>query len=83
MSPLIEKKVGSDCMVYDPAKDAVHVLNPSSQKILQLARAGLDAADIAETLRSEFRLAPEYPVLDEVQESLQQLRSLGLLDAPK
>lgn len=81
MSKFIEKQVGPDYMVYDPVKDAVHVLNPSSQRVLQLAQEGLGAAAIAETLCSEFRVAPDHPVLEEVQTHLQRLTSIGLLIA--
>jgi len=83
MLPFIEKKVGPDCMVYDPTKDAVHILNASSQRVLQLARQGLNAADIADVLRSEFQLSTDHPVLEQVQENLRHLVSLGLLTDPK
>lgn len=78
MKSLIGKRVGEDFMVYDPEQDCVHVLNPAAHRIRQLHGEGLGAEAIAEALRTEFNLAPDHPVLAEVQEGLQALEKLGL-----
>jgi len=79
MSSFVEKMVGQDLMVYDAEKDAVHILNPTAQRVLTLRRSGLEAEAIGAALRLEFQLPPNHPVLEEVQESLRFLTERGLV----
>ncbi len=79
MSSFVEKRVGQDLMVYDTEKDAVHILNPTAQRILILRREGHDAEAISAALGVEFQLPPEHPVLEEVRENLRFLEGLGLV----
>lgn len=78
---LISKAVGSDRMLYDPIADAVHILNPTAQAVLDLHREGLDEAAIAETLRERFQIPEGQPVLEDVRTCLQRLRDQGVLDS--
>ena len=78
MKSLVGKKVGQDFMIYDPEKDCVHVLNPVAYRIYQLRHEGCSVETIAVTLRSEFNLAPDYPVLMEIEEGIRSLDRLGL-----
>jgi PqqD family protein of HPr-rel-A system len=75
---LVAKKVGQEFMLYDPEKDCVHVLNPTAYRIHQLLGEGLGPEAIAAALRSEFGLAPDHPVMADVQEGIHSLERLGL-----
>lgn len=79
MSSFVEKMVGQDLMVYDSEKDAVHILNPTAQRVLKLRREGLEAEAIGAALCVEFQLPADHPVLGEVRDSLRNLEALGLV----
>ena len=77
---LILKPVGRDQMVYDPERDAVHILNPTAQVVLELHGQGLDEAAIAAELGRRFRLAPGQDPLADVRACLDSLRKGGVLE---
>lgn len=76
---LISKTVGPDRMLYDPLADAVHILNPTAQAVLDFHRTGLDDTAIAEALRERFQIPEGQPVLEDVRACLQRLRDQGVL----
>jgi hypothetical protein len=80
MTNLIRKPVGKNQMVYDPARDAVHILNPTAQLVEELARKGLDEAAIAQALRERFRLEGEDRVLEDVRACLKALAAQHLVE---
>lgn len=78
-SDFIRKPVGKNEMIYDPDRDAVHILNPTAQLVVKLHREGLDETAIAQELQRRFKIEGENRVLDEVHACLMQLVSQNLL----
>ncbi len=76
---LISKPVGKDRMIYDAEADAVHILNPTAQLVLELHEKGLDEAAIAGELRARFTLGPGQDALEDVRACLGDLRARGIL----
>lgn len=64
-------------VVYDPAQDRVHHLNPTAALVLELCTGGNAATDIAGTLREAF--GPGEPTDAQVQACIDQLRREGLV----
>jgi hypothetical protein len=79
-SNLIRKPVGKNQMVYDPARDAVHILNPTAQLVEELHRQGLDEEGIARELRARFCIEGEDTVLDDVRACLKSLAAQHLVE---
>ena len=77
---LIRKPVGKNQMVYDPTRDAVHILNPTAQLVESMARKGLDAEAIAGELRARFNLVGEDRVLEDVRACLRDLAAQHLVE---
>lgn len=79
MSKPMETQAGKDRLIYDPATDAVHVLNSTAQAILSGLREGLTRDQIAAKLRADFALAPEHPLEAEVDATILKLQELKLV----
>jgi hypothetical protein len=79
-SNLIRKPVGKNQMVYDPARDAVHILNPTAQLVEELFRQGLDAEAIAREIRGRFHIEGEDTVLEDVRACLKSLAEQNLVE---
>ena len=79
-SPLIRKPVGPNEMIYDPERDAVHILNPTAQLVEELHRQGLDAEAIAGELRKRFQVEGADTVMEDVQACLRSLAEQKLVE---
>ena len=79
-SPLIRKSVGPNEMIYDPDRDAVHILNPAAQLVEELHRQGLDAEAIAGELRVRYQVEGTDTVLEDVRACLRGLAEQRLVD---
>jgi PqqD family protein of HPr-rel-A system len=64
-------------VVYDPARDRVHHLNPVAALVLELCTGAYAPGDIAAELRGAF--GPREPLDDHVGACLAQLRQEGLI----
>jgi hypothetical protein len=64
-------------VVYDPARDVVHHLNPSASVIFDLCDGTRDAAAVAATLAEVFGLHP--PPTGEAIAGLEDLAERGLI----
>jgi hypothetical protein len=78
-SPFIRKAVGKDEMIYDPDRDAVHILNPTAQAVAAWHEQGLDAKAIAAEFLTRYPEAGEAQVLADVQACLDALQAQHLL----
>jgi hypothetical protein len=70
-------EVPDGLVVYDPAADRVHYLNPTASVVLSLCDGNRTPADLAELVRSAWGL-DEAPVA-EVAACVEQLRGEGVL----
>lgn len=77
---LLEKELDGELMVYDPQRDAVHVLNPTARMVYRLHREGKDPQAIERALRAQWRVPDDRPLGEDVQGCLGELRDRGLLD---
>jgi len=66
-------------IIYDPAKDSVHFLNPSAVFVLELCNGRHETAEILTIVREAYGLeeTPEKEILD----VLTRLRNEGLIAA--
>jgi hypothetical protein len=65
-------------VVYQPAHDRVHYLNPTAALLLEICDGSLAASDLPPFLSAAFRL--DAPPRDEVAACLTQLLAEGLLE---
>jgi hypothetical protein len=74
----VVKKSGTETLLYDPAKDELHVLNATAELILRLSREGKGAAEIEEAIRARCRVPPERDIRAEIAACLEALREKGI-----
>ncbi|MEW6442401.1 MAG: HPr-rel-A system PqqD family peptide chaperone [bacterium] len=79
MDRIIAKELDRELMLYDPAKDAVHVLNPTARVVYECRRRGEPLAEIERVLRERFRADPSRDLSGEIGRCLQELREKGLV----
>jgi hypothetical protein len=65
-------------LVYQPARDRVHYLNPTAALLLEICDGSLAASDLPAFLAAAFSLAA--PPREEVAACLQKLLAEGLLE---
>jgi hypothetical protein len=78
-SSFVRKTVGKDEMIYDPDRDAVHILNPTAQLVAALRAQGLGAEAIARELLARYPGAGAAQVLADVQACLDTMDAQHLL----
>lgn len=69
--------VADGYVVYDPDRDRVHYLNQTAAMILELCTGDQASADIAESIRTAYRL--DGPIGEQVDACIAQLRNEGLI----
>ena len=72
--------LGREVAVHDQQTGRVHMLNATAARIWELARTGCAEATIAEHLCREFPDVDPAQVNRDVTDTLNDLRSTGLLD---
>lgn len=70
-------EVEDGLVVYDPAADRVHYLNPSASLVLSLCDGTRTEAELAELVRAAWKL--ETAPIDDVSRCLAQLQREGVL----
>jgi len=65
-------------VVYDPARDLVHHLNPTASVIFDLCNGAHDAEAVAAVLAEVFRV--DAPPLDAASAGLEELAERGLIE---
>ena len=72
-------EVEDGLVVYDPAADRVHYLNPSASLVLSLCDGNRTEAQLAELVRAAWKL--DAAPIDDVSACLAQLQREGVLRA--
>ena len=74
------KPLGSEAMLYDPARDRVVRLNPTSRRLWELADGTRDSQAIAQALAEEFSGARLSAVLRDVEQTIASMQQASLLE---
>ena len=77
MAGLDVHEVEDGLVVYDPATDRVHYLNPTASVVLSFCDGTRTEAELADLVRAAWSL--DVPPTGEVRTCLAQLRSEGVL----
>ena len=78
---IIAKELGGDLMLYDAARDEVHILNGTARLIYELHEKGKDIAQIAELIKSSFRVEDTGRIEQDIRRSIDELKRKGLIAA--
>ena len=76
---VIRRSAGQQTLLYDPAADAIHVLNPTALLVWELCDGQHTPAQIEALLRARFAAARQEEIADDVQAVLALFRDEGLL----
>jgi len=77
---VICKKMGEETVLYDPATEALHVLNPTSHFIWNLCDGEHSLEAMIEAIRSNFSDTEDQDIRAHVQRVLAQFESEKLLE---
>lgn len=75
---IVVKELGAEAMLYDAAKDELHVLNATARLIHRLAEEGRGLDEIEAAIRAGFQVPPDRDLRAEIERCLATLRDKGL-----
>lgn len=76
---ILARDIGGETLLYSAEKKAIHILNPTARFIWQLCDGRHAVADIAVALQTNFSVAPDRDVTDDVRRTLAVFADKGLL----
>ncbi len=76
---VVTQRAGKETLLYDPAADAVHVLNPTAWAVWELCDGRHTPTDIATRLRNVFADASGWDVTADVLAVLATFEQNGLI----
>ncbi|MDA0748181.1 MAG: HPr-rel-A system PqqD family peptide chaperone [bacterium] len=71
-------KIDDDLVLYDPATDRVHTLNPTARLIWEGCDGTAEIEDLVHALTTRYEISFETARTD-VEQTLQQLLDMGLI----
>lgn len=80
MEQIIQKNVGSENLLYNPATKSVHVINKTSSLIWELCDGEHDVDMIEKELKKRFDVKNETNVKNDIHSTLSELKRLGLIE---
>jgi hypothetical protein len=79
-NPKIEEApLGSDIMLFDPAKSQFYVLNSTMAYLWRHCEGEFDMEGIVEAVPKNFALSDEAPVAADMKAGLDELLALGMI----
>jgi len=79
-NPKIEEApLGSDIMLFDPAKSQFYVLNSTMAYLWRHCEGEVDMTDIVESVPKAFALSEGAPVAADMKAGLDELLALGMI----
>ena len=79
-NPKIEEApLGSDLMLFDPAKSQFYVLNPTMAYLWKNCEGGISLEKIVASVPRDFAVASGTPVATEMKTALDELVALGVV----
>jgi hypothetical protein len=79
---VIAKELDSELMLYDPDRDAVHVLNSTALLVYKLFSEGKEPKEIEREVRRRFAVDQNEEILNGILECIAELQKKGLLSRP-
>ena len=74
------RDLGSETMLFDPSREALHVLNVTSAFLWDLLAQERDLAELERALRDKFEVPPGADVTADVRRIVGELRAAGLIE---
>jgi len=79
-NPKIEEApLGSDIMLFDPAKSQFYVLNSTMAYLWKHCEGEVDLDGLIKSVPQSFALSEEHPVAAEMKAGLDELLTLGMI----
>ena len=80
---LVASELEDELILFNEAKEVVHVLNTTARVVWDLCDAQHTIEDMAHALRAQFAIPSEHDVLADVTETLALFSAKGLLRNPE
>jgi predicted ATPase len=73
------KDIGGETLLYSRDEKAIHVLNPTAQRIWELCDGQHTVADIAQAIRSSFVVPDQHDLTADIRQVIAVFVEKGLL----
>jgi Coenzyme PQQ synthesis protein D (PqqD) len=77
---IIAQDLGKETLLCSPEAKAIHILNPTAQRIWKLCDGEHTIRDMEWALRASFCVTAESDVIGDIRKTLETLSSKGLLN---
>ena len=78
-SDIISRKIGDECMLYDPATGSMHVINYTAEFVLNLCDGTKSLGEIEHLLCETHLVLKENRVREDLVAILQSFTDLGII----
>jgi PqqD family protein of HPr-rel-A system len=79
---VMARKLGDECLLYDPATGALHVLNASGHMVWEMCDGAHTPEDMEAAMRDLYEVGQDADVRRDVEQVLTSLRDKDLLKCP-
>jgi PqqD family protein of HPr-rel-A system len=76
------RKLGDECLLYDPASGALHVLNASGHMVWEMCDGAHTLQDIERAMRDSYEVGEDADVRRDLEQILSSLGDKDLLKWP-
>jgi hypothetical protein len=80
-SDIMIQSLGDELLLCSPEAKAIHILNPTAQRIWELCDGVHSVEDMEQVLRTSFAVSTECDVAGDINRTVEVFGSKGLLKA--
>ena len=78
-SDIISQKIGDECMLYDPTKGSMHVINGTAEFVLNLCDGAHSLSEIEQQMREAHQIPEGIHVRKDLESILHNFIDLGII----
>lgn len=78
-SDLMSQKIGDECMLYNPAKGSIHVINGTAEFVLNLCDGTHSLTEIEQQVREAHHIPEGNHVRKDLEAILHSFTDLGII----
>lgn len=78
-SDIILQKIGDECMLYDPEKGSMHVINGTAEFVLNLCDGAHSLSEIERQMQEAYHISEENHTRKDLEAILNNFTDLGII----
>jgi PqqD family protein of HPr-rel-A system len=79
MKGVMARKIGDECMLYDPDKGAVHVINSTAEFVWAMCDGSHNIQDITRRMTDKFQIQEGTDIKSEIENILKEFQKIDVI----